>query len=126
VRELSWLDNAIGYISPEWGYKRMAWRQGFDEIKNYDAGDSGRLNANWRAVNDSAESTDRYSRDSVRARARDLERNSDMMNSVIGAYKRNVVGGAYNLQARTPELELNKKIEKYWKIWCKKNNCDIT
>ena len=53
-------------------------------MRNYDAGNYDRGNANWRVLNQSAEFTDRYSRDNVRARARDLERNSDMMNSVIG------------------------------------------
>ena len=69
-------------------------------MRNYDAGNYDRGNANWRVLNQSAEFTDRYSRDNVRARARDLERNSDMMNSVIGAYKRNVIGGGYALQAK--------------------------
>lgn len=73
----NWLDNLIGFISPEAGYERTAWRQSLEELRNYDAGDYGRLNAHWRALNDSAEYTDRGSRDTVRARARDLERNSD-------------------------------------------------
>ena len=59
-----------------------------EEQRHYDAGDPSRLNANWRVSNQSAEYTDRYSRDTVRARARDLERNSDMMNAVIGAFVR--------------------------------------
>lgn len=122
----NWLDNVVAFISPEKGYEREAWRQGLDGLRNYDAGDNGRLNANWRAINDSAENTDRYSRDTIRARARDLERNSDMENAVIGAFKRNVVGGGYGLQARSENEVINEKIEKYWKIWCKKNNCDVT
>lgn len=123
---MSWIDNVIGFVSPEWGYRREAWRQCLEEMKSYDAGDYSRLNSNWKVSNDSAEITDRYSRDSIRARTRDLERNSDMMNSVIGAYKRNIVGGSYTLQARTQDPELNKQIEKYWKQWCKKKNCDVT
>ena len=122
----NWLDNLIGFISPEAGYERAAWRQSLDEMRNYDAGDYGRLNSHWRAINESAEYTDRGSRDIVRARARDLERNSDIANSVIGAYKRNVVGAGYNLQARTGDEELNQKIEQLWKKWTKKINCDVT
>ena len=122
----NWLDNVIGFISPVAGYRREAWRQNLEEMRNYDAGDYGRLNANWRAVNDSAEYMDRGSRDTVRARARDLERNSDIANSVIGTYRRNVVGGGYNLQAKTSNNELNKQIEDLWKRWCKKRNCDVT
>nr|DAS19020.1 MAG TPA: portal protein [Caudoviricetes sp.] len=123
---MSWLDNLISFISPEWGAKREAWRQNLEEIRSYDAGDYSRGNANWRVINQSAEYTDKYSRDNVRARARDLERNSDMMNSVIGAYKRNVIGGGYTLQVKTGDDELNDTIEAAWKKWCKKQNCDVT
>lgn len=123
---MSWLDNLIGFISPEAGAKREAWRQTLEEIRHYDAGSYGRANANWYAINQSAEYTDRYSRDTVRARARDLERNSDMMNSVIGPFVRNVVGRGLILQAETGNDSLNEEIEALWRIWTKKHNCDVT
>ena len=123
---MNWLDSSISFFSPEWGAKREAWRQNLEELRSYDAGDYSRGNANWRVSNQSAEYTDRYSRENVRARARDLERNSDMMNSVVGAYKRNVIGGGYTLQAKTGNDELNGLIQSAWKKWCKKQNCDVT
>ena len=43
---MSWLDNLIGFISPEAGAKREAWRQTLEEIRHYDAGSHGRANAN--------------------------------------------------------------------------------
>ena len=60
------------------------------------------------------------------ARARDLERNSDVMNAVLGAYKRNIFGSGYKLRPGTGDSNLDKKISDYWKIWCKKQNCDVT
>ncbi len=123
---MNWLDTLIGWISPEAGAKREAWRQVLEEQRHYDAGDHRRLNSGWLATNQSAEYTDRYSRDTVRARARDLERNSDMMNSLIGPFVRNVVGKGLILQADTGNADLNRKIEKLWRIWCKKRNCDVT
>lgn len=120
------LDKLIGFVSPAAGARREAWRQYLDEQRNYDAGSFDRLNAGWIAYNQSAEQTDRYSRDTVRARARDLERNSDMANSVIGAYKRNVVGLGWTLQARTPSEGLDRKIEEAWVQWCRRKNCDVT
>ena len=123
---MGFLDNFIGWISPETAYKRECYRQALDMLRNYDAGNYDRPNQNWRVTNQSAELTDRYSRDEVRARARDLERNSDFMNSIAGAFKRNVVGGGYFVQAKTEDTELNKEIEKAWKKWCKKQNCDVT
>lgn len=124
---MSWLDNLIGFFNPEAAAKREAWRQVWEETRNhYDAAGYGRANANWYAFNTDAESTDRYARDTVRARARDLERNSDLVNSVIGPFVRNVVGGGLILQAETKNTKLNEDIERLWKIWCKKRNCDVT
>lgn len=123
---MNWLDSAISFFSPQWGAKREAWRQYRDELRHYDAGDYGRLNSGWRASNASGEMTDRMYRSIVMARARDLERNSDIMNSVIGAYKRNVIGPGFQLQARTGNQKNNKEIEKLWMKWCKAKNCDVT
>lgn len=123
---MNWLDKLVGFFSPEAAAKREAWRQVLDEYRHYDAGNGSRLNANWVATNQSAEYTDRYSRDTVRARARDLERNSDMMNSIIGPFVRNTIGKGLILQAETPNTDLNAEIETLWKIWCKKRNCDVT
>ena len=124
---MSFVDNIIAFVSPSWAYKRESYRQGYEELKrNYDAGSYEKSNQNWRVMNQSAEFTDRGSRDNVRARARDLERNSDIMNAAIGAFKRNIVGGGYHIQAKTGDTELNNEIEKAWRKWCKKQNCDVT
>lgn len=120
------LDNMIAFFSPEWGAKRAAWRNSLEEVRNYDAGSGGRLNAGWRVTNQSAEMTDRASRGVVRARARDLERNSDIMNSVLRAYRRNVIGSGWQLQAMTENPKLNDELEQLWKKWCKARNCDVT
>ena len=123
---MSWLDNLVAWVSPEAGARRAAWRATYNELRNYDAGNGSRLNARWSAANYSAEMTDRTSRDTIRARARDLERNSDIANSLTSAYKRNVVGAGYNLQAKTKNTKLNEEIERLWKKWCKAKNCDVT
>lgn len=123
---MNWLDQLIGWVSPETGYRREAYRKALEMERNYDAAGHDRLNANWRVFNESGEMTDRFSRDTVRARARDLERNSDIMNSVAGAYKRNVFGAGYRLRANSGDDDMNHELERLWKIWCKKQNCDVT
>lgn len=123
---MNWLDSVIGWISPRAGYQREVYRRAMEHGRSYDAAGYDRLNAGWRVFNDSAEMTDRFDRDTLRARARDLERNSDIMNSVTRAYKRNVYGAGYRLRANTGSEELNRMIEKNWKIWCKQRNCDVT
>ena len=123
---MNWLDQLIGFINPEAAARREAWRQVLEEQRHYDAGSAHRLNQNWYADNQSAEFTDRYSRDIVRARARDLERNSDMMSSVVGPFIRNIMGKGMVLKAATKDPVLNEQIENLWKVWCKKRNCDVT
>lgn len=117
----------IELISPRWAYRREAWKQAHEIQKRYyDAGMYGRINRNWNAFNESAEMTDRNYRDIIRARARDLERNSDLMNAQVNPWERNVVGKGYELEARTDDDKLNDALEGLWKKWCKKDNCDIT
>lgn len=123
---MNWIDNLISFISPKWGAEREAWRKYEEDIRNYDAAGYGNGSANWRVVNQAAELTDRYSRDTVRARTRDLERNSDMLNSVVGAYKRNVFGSGFSIRAKTGDEPTDEALMQAWKRWCKKKNCDVT
>lgn len=130
MRTLNWLDKAIGFISPAWAYKREAWRQALRGF--YDAGNVDRLNSGWVPVNATAEQADRPQRDIIRARARDLERNSDIAEAIIGPLERNVVGTGIRAQAKvlksdgTEDDELNQQIEDLWNEWCRPRNCDVT
>lgn len=93
----------------------------------YDAGSFDKENKNWFVpTGESSETTARYNRDIVRNRARDLERNSDMAKSVVHAFRRNVVGAGFRLQARTAKAGFNADIEKAWRQWTKARNCDVT
>jgi lambda family phage portal protein len=123
---MGFFDNIVGTFSPRAAYEREAWRQALEELKQYDAGGSVRANANWRVAGGSAESLDRWNRDVIRERARDLERNSDIAQSVVRAYRRNVIGKGFTLQVKTPSEPLNEQIEAVWKQWCKARNCDVT
>lgn len=116
----------LKYIAPKWAYRRQAYRQAYEMQRNYDAGKFDRQNRNWRAHNESAEQTDKDYRDIIRARSRDLERNSDLMNAQIHPWTRNVVGKGFELEAMSDDQIFNDEIEKLWRKWCKKDNCDVT
>ncbi len=125
--KLYMIDRFIGAVSPKKGAERAAWRRQYEASRgNYDAGDTGRLQSQWNTLNQSAELTDRYDRDRVRARARDLERNSDIMNSVLRAFRRNVVGSGLRVRVTTGDEQTDDTLEKLWDRWCKSINCDVT
>lgn len=114
------LDRVIGWFSPKTAYERMCYRAG------YMAAGTPRRHDGWTPVDGSAEQVNSTSRELLRRKARDLERNSDIANSIVGAYVRNVVGSGFVPQADTGDEELNRKIEKVFNDWQKKENCDIT
>lgn len=125
--KLNAIDRLIGAVSPKAGAERAAWRGQYEAYRgNYDASDTGRLQSQWNTQNLSGEMTDRYERDTIRARARDLERNSDVMNSVLRAFKRNVIGGGLQVRVTTGEPEQDRELEHMWNRWCKRTNCDVT
>ena len=64
-----------------------------------------------------AEGMAKASRKTLRARARDLERNSDFAASILEAIDRNVVGSQLGMQAQTPNDKLNQRIEELWSQW---------
>lgn len=128
-KNLNILDKLISWIDPRLGAMRQQWRM---SMSNYDVADSGRRNTGWTAVNQPAEQTNQASRDMSRARARDLERNSDIAEAIINNLERNVVGNGIKLQARIINKQgqedelLNTTVEELWKDWGRARNCDIT
>lgn len=117
------LEKAITFISPEWACRRAFYAQG---IRSYEAGEINRFNGNWTPINADTENTDKTQRDIIKARARYLEKNSDIAQAAVGGIVRNVIGTGIKPQARTGDEELNKRIEMLWAEWCEAGNCDIT
>ena len=90
----NWLDRLIGFFSPEKAYKRIAFRQA------YSAGETHRRRDGWMPLEGNTERLNAMSREMVRRKARDLERNSDVMNSLLAAFERNVVGSGFSFPTR--------------------------
>jgi len=128
--QLNILDRAISWLSPKIAYERASWRYAL--MRNYDSANFESRNSGWYAVNSPAEQTNMGSRDIIRTRTRDLERNSDIAEAIVGNIVRNTIGTGIKLQSKprkkdgTEDIELGLKIEEYWNEWCKCDNCDIT
>ncbi len=102
--------------------------------RNYDAAKNDRLGGNWQPVGKlSAEETDRPHRFTLLYRARDLERNSDIVESAVSGIIRNTVGAsgiipqAHVIKANGSSNErLNDTIEDLWREWSRPENCDAS
>lgn len=127
--KMSLLNRLLLPIAPKTACRREEWIQysrGF-----YSSADTSSRSAGWTTQNASGEQSNQGSRDIIRARARDLERNSDILNAEILAMERNVVGSGFVLQSKVlkgdaEDEALNTRIEQCWKTWCRPENCEIT
>lgn len=117
------LEKAIAAISPEWACSRAFYAE---SLRAYEAGEVTRFNDGWVPINEDTENADKPQRDLIKARARYLERNSDIAGAAVGGIVRNVVGTGIKPQARTGSEELNRRIEALWRDWTAAENCDIT
>ena len=84
------ISRVLGWVNPRWALRRELSRQALRQF--YGAAKTGRATDGWTTVSAGAETTNRGSRDIIRARARDLERNSDVMGGLIHPMVSNVVG----------------------------------
>ncbi|CAH8714482.1 phage portal protein [Paenibacillus melissococcoides] len=91
------LDRAIAAVSPRWAYKRAAWRRG---MAVFDSGSVDRLSLNWNPATGWDEQRVRMERERIRARAQDMERNSDIGKAILAAFQRGVIGEGLALQSK--------------------------
>lgn len=124
------LDRLLLAVSPRTALERAYCRELYRSY--YAAADRGRKKNDWTTANATGEMLNRGERDIVRARARHLEANDDILKSVILDLERNVVGTGITLQARVRDRdgndreELNDAIERAWRRWTKPENCTVT
>ena len=116
------LDRAISVFAPKTAALRAQYRNAFF---GYEAAFPTRKDLPF-PMDGRAEPMAKTSRRALRARARDLERNSDLAESILQAIDRNVVGSQIGMQAQTPRKRLNERIEALWNLWVEPENCDIT
>lgn len=129
-RKMSLINRMLLPIAPERVYRRELALQRVRSF--YSAADTGARAGGWTRSNPNGEQANQGTRDLIRGRARDQERNSDILNAEILALERNVVGSGFVLQAKVrnedgdDDEELNSRIEECWRDWCRPENCEIT
>jgi len=118
----TFVDNVKSIFAPESALKSKALRMGYF---GYEASHMTRKDAMF-PWDGPAEGMNKASRQTLRARARDLERNNPITNSILMAIKNNVVATGFNMQARSDDEAFNSRIEELWQEWCHYENCDYT
>ncbi|MBQ9366059.1 MAG: hypothetical protein IJT82_09800, partial [Schwartzia sp.] len=83
--KLTLAERAIALFSPKWALERAAYR---NLLRSYEAGEVNRFNDDWTPINEDTENADKNQRDLIKARARYLERNSDIANAAVGGIVR--------------------------------------
>lgn len=116
------MDDIVSVFSPEYAFKRRNWRLAYG---GYEAASGSRKDMPF--IGDGrAEPINSASREAVRSRVRNIERNSDIVASVIYALENNVVGSKLNMQAASKDKEFNEVIEALFEEWQHSENCDVT
>lgn len=116
------MDDIVSVFSPEAAVKRRNWRIAYG---GYEAATPSRKDLPF--MNDGrAEQFNSASRTAVRARVRNIERNSDVASSILCTLESNIVGSKLNFQAASKDKAFNKVVEELFNEWQHSENCDIT
>lgn len=87
---------------------------------------TGNTNRDWKTVDGDPEETvgGDSARATLRARARALEQDSEIVKRALEVLENNIVGPGIRPELDTGDRERDKKIEALWDVWVE--NCDIT
>lgn len=113
-----WLDNLIGWASPERGYARLQARRALDEVRGYEAAKHGRRTSNWHTTGASANAD--ISRDLpwLRQRSRDMAQNNGYAVSLVDKFVAHAIGTG--IVAKWSE----ERTQALWKAWVQQADAD--
>lgn len=92
----------------------------------YEGGRVTKANRDFWNANSPFETTASPDRDILRARARWLHENNPIMANIDKTIVNNVIGRGIKLQSKTGDKRVDDEIERLWREWEKRENCDIT
>lgn len=108
---MTWLDSAIGWLSPKAGLERARARAALGLMRAYEGAAQTRRTSNWRTSGASANAEISTALPRLRARSRDLVRNNPYSKRAIAALVGNAVGIGITLGLT------QKATAKVWKAW---------
>jgi lambda family phage portal protein len=122
------VDKVVDYFSPGAGLRRLQKRFAKNEaeklIRSYDAASKGRRTKDWKAPNTSATAEIHIALQTLRNRAREMERNNPYAESAIDKIATNIVGTGIIPTPLISSRPQEKKIKQLWTDWAEKTKCD--
>lgn len=123
------VDWTIGLVSPRRAarrrhFRRLATDDGYRELceavkraqRSYRGASSGKDDAGWLGLGQTADDEMVGDLPSFRARSRELGRDDPIASGLFKTFVNNVVGTGRRPQARTGQNERNERLEAYWKL----------
>jgi lambda family phage portal protein len=122
---MNWLDQAIAWVSPETGLRRMRARRAGELVRlAYEGARTTRRTDGWVATGNSANAEIAMALSRLRERSRDLVRNNAYAARAVAEVAGNAVGTGITAQARGGSPELNQAIDAAWADWIEQCDAD--
>jgi lambda family phage portal protein len=114
---MTWLDTAIGWVAPQVGARRYAYRRAFELQRGYDAARRDHRTMSWKAAGSSANAEIAESEEIVRNRSRDLLRNNGWASQIVDTYADHVVGTGIIWAPTGLKGRSAKRVTSAWADW---------
>lgn len=130
---MSWIDAAIGALSPSWAAKRAAARLALaqnelaaEKVRGFNAVSKGRRHDGWSTVNEASQTESAADLATLRLRAREMARNNPYWKSARRAIVGQVVGHGIRAAVASPNERVKSRVQKAWDAWAGSKLVDVT
>lgn len=120
---MNWLDQAITWVSPETGLRRMRARRAAEIVRlAYEGARADRRTGGWVTAGNSANAEIGTALSKLRERSRDLIRNNAYASRAVAEVVGNAIGTGITVQARSGHAARDGEINAAWTEWM--DECD--
>lgn len=114
----TWLDRAVGYLSPRSGLERMRARaQLAVATRNFEAASRSERLSGWRTAGQKANTPSSGDLETLRARSRALTRNNGWAKQALRVIANNVVGRGIVPRLLGDDDARKERVAELWKAW---------
>ncbi|MBI2818132.1 MAG: phage portal protein [Acidobacteria bacterium] len=122
---MNWLDQAISWVSPERGLRRVRARRAAEIVRMaYEGARLDRRTRTWITTGNSANAEIGSALVRLRERSRDLIRNNPYAARAVDEIVGNAIGTGITAQARSDKDKLAKTIQSVWLDWIEECDAD--